>query len=336
MAIEIQRREFLTLLGGAAATWPLAAQAQQSGTTPRIGLLVGLPEGDPEGERWVKALLTGLDKLGWKSGANVQIDLRWGGTDPDGMLKLAKELVALRPDVIQVTTTPATAAILRETHTIPVVFAIVSDPVGSGFVQSFPRPGGNVTGFVNIEASVGGKWLELLKELAPRIIRVAVLFNPKTAPQSSFYLKSMQAAALPLGVTLAVNEVGSADEIKAAIADLAKSSDAGLVVTPDIFTIAQARRELIVALADRYRIPAVYFIGTFISSGGLVSYGVDHPDLLRRAADYIDRILKGEKPENLPVQLPTRFELAVNLKTAKALGLTVPSSLLATADEVIE
>jgi putative ABC transport system substrate-binding protein len=334
MAIVIGRRQFISALGGAVVAWPLATNAQQSGRVARVGVLIGLPEGDPEAQRWLKALLEGLDKLGWKDSVNLQIDLRWCNPDLDSIQRLAKELVDLHPDLINVTSTPATAAILRETKTIPVVFSVVSDPIGSGFVQSLARPGGNATGFLNMETSLGSKWLELLKDIAPATTRVSVMFNPRTSPQTPFYLKSMQSAAEQLKLPLAVKELGSAADIETAIADLARSPGGGLVLTPDIFTGAQ--RELIVSLAARNRIPAVYFLAMFVRAGGLVSYGTDQPDLQRRAASYVDRILKGEKPEDLPVQQPTKFELAVNLKTAKALGLTVPPGLLVAADEVIE
>jgi putative tryptophan/tyrosine transport system substrate-binding protein len=265
----------------------------------------------------------------------VQIDIRWA-TDPDRMPRLAKELVELRPDLIQVITTPATAAVLRETHSIPVVFSIVSKPLGSGFVESFARPGGNATGFVNYEDSVAGKWLGLLKELAPQTSRVSIPFNPKTAPQSGYYLKLLEAAAPSLALTLKAVQVSNAGEIEAEIAHLAQQSNVGLVILPDVFTSAQPQREMIIALTAHHRIPAVYPVAFFARAGGLVSYGVDLSDLQRRAAGYVDRILKGAKPQELPVQLPTKFELVINLKAAKALGLNVPPSLLATADEVIE
>jgi putative tryptophan/tyrosine transport system substrate-binding protein len=336
MAIAIGRRRFISALGGGMITWPLAARAQQGLRLPRLGVLVGLPEGDPEGQLWLKALREGLDNLGWKDGINLQIDIRWRSVDPNSMQRLAKVLVDLHPDLINVTTTPATAAVLRETKNVPVVFSVVSDPVGSGFVQSLARPGGNATGFVNIETSVGGKWIELLKEVAPSTSRVLVIFNPKTSPQTSFYLKSMQTAAEQLKVPLTFKELGDASDIEPAIADLARSPGGGLVLTPDSFTGARAQRELIISLAASYRIPTVYNFTLCVRAGGLVSYGTDQPDLQRRAASYVDRILKGEKPANLPVQLPTKFELAVNLKTARALGLTVPDKLLATADQVIE
>jgi putative ABC transport system substrate-binding protein len=334
MAIGIGRRQFISTLGGAAAAWPFAARAQQP-AMPRIAVLLGLAQGEPEGEKWSKAFLDALPPLGWRPDANLQIDWRWT-TDPARMQEFAKEIVDQRPALIVSTTTPQTAAVLRETHTIPVIFAVVSDPVGSGFVQSLPRPGGNATGFINIEASVGGKWLEELKEIAPNTARVAVLFNPKTSPQSFFYLKTLEASAAALGLTLTAVQVASAQDIEAAINDLAKLPNGGIVVTPDVFTAAQAQRDLIISLAARLRIPTVYAFTFFVEAGGLVSYGADNADLLRRAAAYVDRILKGEKPENLPVQLPTKFELAINTRTAAALGLKISPSFLATADEVIE
>ena len=331
----IRRREVITLLGGAAA-WPLAARAQQGERVRRIGVLMGFPEGDPEAERWLRALVEAFDQLGWRRGANLQIDLRWSGIDLELMQKLAKEMIELQPDVMHVTTTPATAAVLLATRTIPVVFSIVSDPLGSGFVQSLARPGGNATGFINIEASLGGKWLDLLKQLAPRTARVSIPFNPRTAPQADYYLKLLAEAAPSLALTLKPVPVSGLDEIDAEIASLAEQPDAGLVLIPDIFTAAQAQRRTIIALAARHRVPAVYAFAFFVRDGGLISYGVDLPDLERRAAGYIDRVLKGAKPQELPVQLPTKFELAVNLKAAKVLGLEVPPMLLARADEVIE
>jgi ABC-type uncharacterized transport system substrate-binding protein len=331
----MRRRDFFALVFNVAVAWPLVGRAQQS-SMPRMGVLTGLPEGDPEAERWKAALLQGLSALSWKPDSNMQIDWRWATADLDRMQKLAKELVELQPDIIMVTTTPATAAILHETHTIPVVFAIVSDPVSFGFVQSLPHPGGNATGFINIEGSLGGKWLELLKEMAPSTSQVLILFNPKTAPQSYYYLKVMQAAAAPSGLTLTIAEISNAAEIETAITGLAHIPNAALVVLPDIFTAAQAQRDLIISLAARLRIPAVYSFSFFVKEGGLISYGPDNGDLLRRAARYVDRILKGEKPRDLPVQLPTKFELAINTRTAAALGLKIPLSSLATADEVIE
>jgi len=333
---SMKRRQFLGVLGGAATAWPLRAQAQQADRMARLGILVGLREGDPEGELWVKTLLEALPPLGWKRGTNLQIDLRWGSNDLDQVQKAAKELVGLGPDLIQVTTTPATAAVLRETNTIPVVFSIVSDPLGSGFIKSFARPGGNATGFVNIESSMAGKWVELLKELAPGTSRISIVFNPKTAPQSPYYLKSLESAAASVALTSTVVAVNDAVAIEAAITDLGSHPNSALVVLPDIFTATKAQRDLIISLSARHRIPVVYPFALFVRAGGLASYGVDQPDLQRRAAAYVDRVLKGAKPQDLPVQLPTKFELAINLKAAKALDMNVPPTLLARADEVIE
>jgi putative ABC transport system substrate-binding protein len=295
-----------------------------------------LPESDPEGEKWVQALLRGMSQLGWQRGTNLQVDLRWVANDFDRTQAIARELVQSQPDVIEVTSTPATAAILRETQTIPVVFASVSDPIGAGFIQSLTRPGGNATGFVNIEASLGGKWVEVLKEVVPGISRAAMMFNPKTSPQTGYYRQSLEAAAASLAVQIVAAPVSNHDEIQKVMADLGQHSDAGLIVVSDVFTAARSQRDLITSSAVHHRIPVVYFIALFVRAGGLLSYGVDHPDLQRRAATYVDRILKGAKPQDLPVQLPTKFELVINLKTAKTMGLDVPPSLLARADEVIE
>jgi putative tryptophan/tyrosine transport system substrate-binding protein len=330
----MRRREFITLAGGAVAAWPLAARAQQP-VMPRIGVLLGYPEGDPEGESWRQALVEGLSKFGWKRDNNIRIDVRWGAGDPNRMQNLAKELVEMQPDCIQVSSTPATAAVLRETHTIPVVF-LVSDPMGSGFISNLARPGGNATGLVTLEDSVAGKWLELLKELDPQISRVSILFNPKTAPQSAYYLKLLEAAAPSIALELKALQVSNIGEIEAEIAHLAQQSNVGLVVLPDLFTSAQPQMDMIITLTARHRIPAVYPGGNWVRRGGLICYGVDYSDLQRRAAAYVDRILKGAKPQDLPVQLPTKFEFVINLKTAKALGLTVPATLLVAADEVIE
>jgi putative tryptophan/tyrosine transport system substrate-binding protein len=335
MAHRIGRRQVISALASAAAAWPFAARAQAA-RTARVGVLISLPEGDPEGERWLRSLREGLESLGWKEGANLRLDVRWGEPDPNRLQVIAKELASLKPNVIQVTSTPATAAVLRETKTIPIVFAVVSDPVGSGLVQSLARPGGNATGFVNIEGSVGGKWIELLKEVAPRTAHATVMFNPNTAPQSAFYMKSVEAAAASLAISVAVAKVNSRDDIEKAIADLARVPDSGLIISPDVFTATKDQRDTIIDLTARNHIPTVYFLSLFARTGGLLSYSVDHSDLLRRAAGYVDRILNGEKPENLPVQLPTKFEFVINLKTAKSLGLTIPPSLLATADDVIE
>ncbi len=329
----MKRRQFIGLLGGAAA-WPVAARAQRSDRVRRIGMLNTLAEDDPQGQQQEQTLLQSLQELGWKRGTNLEVDLRWGASNNERIQMIAKELVAAQPDVIQVTTTPGTAAVLRETRTIPVVFSIVSDPVGAGFVASLPHPGGNATGFINIESSMGGKWLELLKEVAPHVSRVTLLFDPTTGPQANYYQEPIEAAARSLAIALKSAPVGDVAAIETEIAATVQERDTGLVVFPDIFTFTH--RDLIVSLANRRNLPAVYPFTVFASAGGLVSYGVDLLDLQRRAAGYVDRILKGTKPEDLPVQLPTKFELAVNLKTAKALGLTIPESLLARADEVIE
>ena len=331
----MKRREFVTLLGGAAVAWPLAAAAQQGERVRRIGMLVGLPEGDPEGERWARAFLGALEQLGWKRGTNVQIDLRWGGTDPELMQTLARELVKSQPDLIQVSSTPATAAVLRETRTIPVVFGVVTDAVHSNFVASLARPRGNVTGFQIFEGNMGGKWVEVLKDIAPRLSRMAIIYNPATAPFTPWYQPSINTGAASLGVAIAMNTVRDEHEIETAIAEVGREN-AGLIVTPDIFTGARAQRDLIISLAARHRVPTLYTFAHFVRVGGLISYGVDLPDLQRRAATYVDRIFKGARPEDLPVQQPTKFELVINLKTAKTLGLDVPPALLARADEVIE
>ena len=328
----MRRREFVRLVGGAAAAWPLLGHAAEQ--IRRIGMLMGAAAGDAEGERWVQAFLQGMQALGWQRDINVQIDVRWGANDLDRMATSAKELVAFQPDLIQVTTTPATAAILRETRTIPVVFAIVSDPVGSGFVQSLSRPGGNVTGFINVEASLGGKWVQTLKEIAPQISRVAMLFDPATAPQAEYYRGAIEAASRTLGIITEAAPFHGAVDIEEIIKGLGRAPEAGLIVMPG--NAVQTNRETIISSAARHRVPAVYGFQFFVKDGGLISFGVDLPDLQHRAATYADRLLKGAKPADLPVQLPTKFELAINLTTAKALALTIPPSLLAQADELIE
>jgi putative ABC transport system substrate-binding protein len=332
MAINIARRVFTAGLGGAALAWPLTARAQQR--VRRVAMLMGIAENDPEGQQWAHAFLQSFQDLGWRRGVNVLIDLRWAGSNIADMRTFAKELVGLQPDLIHVTTTRATAAILQETRTIPVVFSVVSDPVGAGFVQNLPRPGGNATGFINIEASLGGKWLSLLKEIAPHVSQVAIMFNPKTAPQTDYYRGPLEAAAQSLGIVTSAAPVHDDTEIETVITALGRESNAGFVVTPDVFTAEH--RDLIAAMANRNRVPAVYSFAIFARAGGLVSYGIDLIDLERRAAVYADRILKGATPAELPVQLPTKFELVINLTTAKALGLTIPHNLLVLADEVIE
>ena len=330
----MRRRDFMMLVGGA-ATWPAAARAQQDGRQRRIGALIGLGETDPEGRKWADALLKSLNGLGWKQGENIQIDLRWGGSDLDRIETAAKELVASNPELIVVSTTPAVAAVVATKATIPVVFTAVSDPIGPGFVSNLARPGGNVTGFMNVEGSIGGKWVELLKEVAPQLSHVAVLYSSITAkPQLVYYQGPIEAAGKSNGVTVQLAPWGDIKSLERAIVTLGQRPDTGLIVVPTPHT--NAERELIVSLALRYRIPAVYPFTFWIRGGGLISYGVSLTDLHRRAAGYIDRILKGTKPGDLPVQLPTKFEMAINLKTATAIGLTVPPRLITRADEVIE
>jgi ABC-type uncharacterized transport system substrate-binding protein len=331
----VRRREFITLLGGAAAALPLAARAQQPERMKRIGVLMGYPESDSEAQTKIAAFQDGLQKLGWTEGRNTRIDTRWATpADAESMERFAKELVALQPDLILSSTTPTTAALLQQTRAIPIVFATVADPVGSGFVASFPRPGGNVTGFVVFEASLPGKWLELLKEIAPRVNRIAFLFNPATATYAEFYLNPFKAAAASFAVEAIAAPVRDRSELESVVSAQAREPNGGLIVMPDSFT--DLHRAEITSLAARYRLPAVYPRRIFTEVGGLLSYGIDQLDNFRLAATYADRILKGEKPADLPVQAPTRYELVINLKTAKALGLDVPVHLQQRADEVIE
>ncbi len=331
----MKRREFITLLGGTAVAWPLAARAQQPERMRLIGVLMGYAESDSEAQAQIAAFRDGLQKLGWIEGRNTRIDTRWAKpTDAAAMQRFAKELVALQPEVILASTTPTTNALLQQTRTIPIVFATVGDPIGSGFVASFPRPGGNVTGFVTIEGSLGGKWLELLKQIAPHVDRVALLLNPATATYAESYLNAFKAAAASVGVQAVAAPVHDRSEFDAVIAAQAREPNSGLIVLADAFTVTH--RVEITSLAARYRLPAIYPFRLFAEVGGLLSYGVDLTDNFRRAATYVDRILKGEKPSELPVQAPTKYELIINLKTAKALGLTVPHNLLVLADEVLE
>jgi putative ABC transport system substrate-binding protein len=329
-----RRREFIILLGGAALAWPLAARAQQPDRVRRIGVLMAFAESDPEAQAWVAAFREGLQKLGWAEGRNIRIDTRWGALDSDSRQRFAKELVALQPGLILSSVTPTTAALLQQTRTIPIVFANNADPVGSGFVASFPRPGGNVTGFVNLEPTMAGKWLELLKEIAPRVSRVAFLFNPATATYFEYFLNPFKAAAPSFGVEAIAAPVHDRSELESVVAAQARAPHGGLVVMPDPFMVGH--RAEVTSLAARYRLPAVYPFRYFTELGGLLSYGNDPLDNYRRAATYADRILKGANPSELPIQAPVKFVLTINLKTAKALGLTVPPTLLGRADEVIE
>jgi ABC-type uncharacterized transport system substrate-binding protein len=330
----MKRREFITLLGGAAAAWPLAARAQQPAQMRRIGVLMMYAESNAQGQAFVAAFREALGKLGWREGHNVRIDYRWATSDLESIQRFAKDLVALQPDLILSSSTPTTASLLQQTRTIPIIFANIVDPVGSGFVASLPRPGGNVTGFLNFEFSMGGKWLELLKEIAPRVTRVAAVFNPAAAPYAEIYLSHFKAAAQSFGVEAVVAPVRNMSELEAVIASQVREPNGGLIPMPDGFMVAH--RAEITSLAARYKLPAVYFFRAFPEAGGLLSYGNDIPDNYRRAATYVDRILKGEKPSGLPVQFPVKFELVINLKAAKELGLDVPLHLQQRADEVIE
>jgi len=330
----MRRREFITLLGGAAAALPLASRAQQRERTGRIGVLMHLAADDPEGQIRLAAFLQGLQEAGWAVGRNISTDVRWAAADNELMQRFAKELVALQPDLIFTSSTPATAAMLQETHTIPVIFVLVADPVGSGYVASLPRPGGNATGFTPIVGSLGGRWAELLKEIAPRLARIAFLFNPSAAPFIESYLNPFKAAAVSLGIEAIAEPVADMQELESRITIQAREPNSGLVVMPDAFT--ELHRTEIVALSVRYGVPAVDWSRSFVKDGGLISYGPYLVDEHRRAATYADRILKGEKPSQLPVQAPLKYQLVINLKTAKALGLTVPQTLLVAADELIE
>jgi putative tryptophan/tyrosine transport system substrate-binding protein len=330
----MKRREFITLLSGAAAGWPLGALAQQSKQMRRIGMLVGGAETDPQIVAGLAAFKAALGELGWIDGRNVKIDYRFAAADVDRMQAAAKELVALQPDVILAQTTPVVAALQRET--MPIVFVIVSDPVGSGFVESLPRPGGNITGFINIEASLSGKWIEMLKEIVPRVSRAALMFNPETAPFFAFYEQPFEAAARSNGIEPIAAPVHTTADIERVFESLGGHPDTGLVLPPDVFTATKNILALITSLALRNRVQTIYPYRYMVASGGLISYGIDTADLWRRAPTYVDRILKGAMPADLPVQLPTKFEMAINLKTAEALGLIMPATLLGRADEVIE
>ena len=323
----------MTLLGGVAAVWPLAARAQQPDRVRQIGVLLPYAESDHEAQSWFAAFREALRNIGWTEGSNLRIELRWSAREADRMRTLAKELVDLRPDAIFGATTPVIGALARETRTIPIVFAAVSDPIGSGFAANLAHPGGNITGFTTHDPALGGKWVGLLKEIAPRTEHVALLFNPATTVPLQFFLPSIQAGASSLAVEVSAAPVHAKDEIEGAIAALTRKPGGGLIVMPDVFN--ELNRELIIALAARYGVPAIYYNRFFSEPGGLFSYGDARGEQFRLAAGYIDRILKGEKPADLPVQAPTKFELIINLTTAKALGLTMPASLRV-ADEVIE
>jgi len=331
----MRRREFITLIGGAAAAWPSAARAQQPDRLRRIGVLASLAGDDPEMMARLAGFRQGLEKRGWSEGRNVSIDTRFA---PDGsadrLQVLAKELIALQPDVILAQSTPVVAALQRETRTIPIVFVNIADPIGSGFVANLPRPGGNITGVMLYEASVTGKWLAMLKEIAPRLERAAFVTNPKTAPFYNYYLRAAESLSPPLGIKVVPSLVESIADIERTIEAFARAPNGGLLLPPDVNT--NVHRDLIIALAARYSLPAVYWARVFVADGGLMSYGTDQVEMFRQTAAYVDRILRGDNSADLPVQATTKFETIVNLKTAKALGLTVSPGLLVAADEVIE
>ena len=330
----MRRRQFIGLLGSAVAAWPSAVRAQQGGGVRWIGVLMARKADDAEGQKQIAALRLGLTELGWSEGKTLHIETRWTVANAAEALKFAQELVGSKPDVVVANGTPSLIALRQVTSTIPVVFVSVADPVGQGFVPSLSRPGGNITGFSAEEASMGGKWLELLKELAPRVTRIAVVYNPETAPYGPMFFPAMLAAAPTMGVVLSISPVHTAADIERIIAGTSGEVGGGLIVVPDSFMFGQ--RQHITALATKYRLPAIYPLRIFIPDGGLIAYGVERVDMFHRTASYVDRILRGASPVELPVQQPTKFELAINLKTAKALGLSVPPSMLLSADEVIE
>ncbi len=328
----MRRREFITFFGGAFATCSLAARAQQPERMRRIGVLMAFA--DPTAQSYATAFRDALTKLGWAEGRNLRTEVRWGAGDADKFRSFAKELVDLRPDAIVGQSTPVVVALVRETQTIPIVFLNVADPIGSGFVASLARPGGNLTGFMTDNSALGGKWVELLKEIAPRTVRAALMFNPTTAVPLKFYMPSVQAAASALGVEVNATPVHAKDEIEGVIAAQARDQGGSLIVMPDPFNATN--REHITLLAARYRVPAMYYRREFAEAGGLIAYANDFAEQFPQAATYVDRILKGAKPEDLPVQAPTKFDLIINLKTAKSLGLDVPFGMQQRADALIE
>jgi ABC-type uncharacterized transport system substrate-binding protein len=328
----MKRREFFALVGGAAL--PLVARAQEARRTRRIGVLMAFAKGDREGQAWIAALREGLQNFGWVEDRTIQIDYGWAPADSKSRVQIAKELIVREPALVLAQNTPTTAAVLQQTRTIPIIFANVSDPVGQGFVASFSRPGGNVTGFVNFEGSLGGKWLELLKQAAPRTNRVAFLFNPTTAPFAPYFLEPFNAAAQSFGVEAISAPVRDLSELDSVVAALARQPNGGMIVMPETFL--NIHRRQVLSLAAQHHLPAAYPYRFFAELGGLLSYGSDPVNNFRRVATYVDRVLKGEKPADLPVQAPTKYELVLNLKTAKALGIDIPTTLLARADDVIE
>jgi putative tryptophan/tyrosine transport system substrate-binding protein len=330
----MRRRELVTLLGGVAVGWPLAARAQQGDQLRRVGALYGMAETDLEARAWDASFRKRLAELGWTDGRNVRVEDRWTGGNIDRTKQFANELVQLNPDVLVAVTTPATAALQHETSTIPIIFTSVSDPVGSGFAASLSNPGGNITGFINMEASLSGKWVELIREIAPQVSRMAIVFNPQTAPFARYYLDTFRSAATALSVESIEAPVHSPAEIEAVMTQLGRETATGIVVMPDTSMVVY--RDMIISLAERYRMPTIYPLRVFVIDGGLISYGMDYPEMFRKAASYVDRILRGARPSELPVQLPTKFELVINLKTAKSIGLTFPQTIIVSADDVID
>jgi len=329
----MRRRDFITLIGGAAAGWPITARGQQAEQMRRIGVLMSLGADDPRWKALLAGLRDGLARLGWIEGSTIHIDYRFAGGDPDQFSVLAKELVALHPEVIFAQSTPVTAALQRETHAIAIVFVEVSDPIGSGFIASLAHPGGNLTGIIQYEPGIAGKWLAMLKEIAPNIARVALLANPKGTAYD-YFLRNATATASSLGIEIISSPVDNVADIERSISSLARQDNSGLLCPPETFITAH--RNLVIALAAKHRLPAVYAWRYFVTDGGLMSYGIDLVDVYQQSATYVDHILRGANPADLPVQSPTRYETALNLKTAKALGFSVPASLLVRADEVIE
>jgi putative ABC transport system substrate-binding protein len=330
----MRRREFIKFLSGA-ATWPLAASAQQADQLRRVGVLSNIGESDLEAQSMVTALHEELRKLGWINGRNLQVDHRWAAGNPERATALAKELVALKPEVLIAHTTPSVIALQKQTDTIPIVFVQISDPIGGGFITNLARPEGNITGFTNFESSMVGKWVEMLKEMAPGVSRIAFLFNPQTAPYvTRYYQRSLETSARSLGLQPVASPVHDAREIESAMVTLGREPGGGLIVLPDSFNIVH--RDQIIALAAQHRLPIISPYRFMVQEGALMAYGVEPVELFRRAAAYVDRLLKGSKPAELPVQAPTKFELVINLKAAKALGLIVPNTLFARADQVVE
>jgi len=331
----MRRREFMAALGAVAAGWPLAVRAQPQDGMRRLGVLMGNRQDDPVGQAFAAALVQGLGALGWHEGGNLRIDWRWGaGSNPVLFERYARELVTLRPDVLFAQASPSLAALRRETSTIPIVFTMVTDPIGQGFVASLAKPGGNVTGFSDFDVSMAGKWLGMLTQVAPPVARVSILYNPATTPYAGLMLHAIDQAAPSFAVATQTAACRDDIEIETLVAALAREERGGLLVLTDIFNIVH--RDAIVASAARHRLPVVYFDRSFVAAGGLMSYGIDYADLFRRCAAYVDRILKGDKAADLPVQQPTKFELVISLMTAKACGIELSPTLLATADEVIE